>query len=65
MCRALAQLTSVRVSYLLQYLNDIAKYMLTMTASKNEEVSMEACEFWSALAETKYCEQVARDLLPT
>jgi transportin-1 len=62
-CRALVALTAVRIGYLLPHINDVAKYMILFAESNDTTLAMEACEFWTALSETKYCKQVARDHL--
>eukprot|EP01111_Echinosteliopsis_oligospora_P010028 TRINITY_DN3042_c0_g1_i1.p1 TRINITY_DN3042_c0_g1~~TRINITY_DN3042_c0_g1_i1.p1 ORF type:complete len:473 (+),score=115.85 TRINITY_DN3042_c0_g1_i1:949-2367(+) len=38
--------------------------MLSSTQDPDEEVALEACEFWSSLAETPFCKQALTEFLP-
>lgn len=51
-CQAFVTLLEVRNEYLRPYLVDVIKYMLHTTQQVNEEdLAIDACEFWTALAE--------------
>ena len=46
------------------HINDVIKYMLHSTSDPDENVALEACEFWSALAELPVCKDVLPGFLP-
>mmetsp|Transcript_11007 Transcript_11007/g.15159 ORF Transcript_11007/g.15159 Transcript_11007/m.15159 type:complete len:901 (+) Transcript_11007:157-2859(+) len=64
-CHAFVTLVEIRIDYLLPHLRNVIQYMLVQTQDKEETVAMEACEFWSAIAETKYCKDALREFLPS
>ncbi|MFS7967631.1 putative armadillo-like helical, importin beta family [Helianthus anomalus] len=45
-CSAFVQLIEVRPSFLEPHLRNIIEYMLQVNNDPDEEVSLEACEFW-------------------
>ncbi|KAI0225292.1 hypothetical protein L0F63_002794 [Massospora cicadina] len=51
LCRAFVNMLSGHHEFLLPHLNVIAEYMFRMTQADDEEVALEACEFWLAIAE--------------
>lgn len=57
-------LVEIRIDYLSHYLPNVVQYMLHATMDKDESVAIEACEFWTAIAETKVCKQVLAPVLP-
>jgi hypothetical protein len=52
------------VDYLRNYLKNIVQFMMHASQDQSEMVALEACEFWSALAETKVCKDVLREFIP-
>uniref|UniRef100_A0A670IXZ0 Transportin-1 n=1 Tax=Podarcis muralis TaxID=64176 RepID=A0A670IXZ0_PODMU len=50
-CRALVMLLEVRMDRLLPHMISIVEYMLQRTQDQDENVALEACEFWLTLAE--------------
>jgi transportin-1 len=63
-CGAIVLLVEVRIDYLLPHIRNVVQYMLFATQDSNEEVALEACEFWSAVAETQLAKQLLGDILP-
>jgi hypothetical protein len=58
-------LVEVRIDYLLPQIKNVIQYMLYATQDKDEDLAVEACEFWSAVAETKYGRDILAEVLPT
>uniref|UniRef100_A0A8C1HQU7 Transportin-1 n=1 Tax=Cyprinus carpio carpio TaxID=630221 RepID=A0A8C1HQU7_CYPCA len=50
-CRALVMLLEVRVDRLIPHMRSIVEYMLQRSQDPDENVALEACEFWLTLAE--------------
>jgi len=50
-CQALVLLLAARPEKLLPEMENVAEYMLYSTKDKNENVALEACEFWLTFAE--------------
>uniref|UniRef100_A0A2I3G746 Transportin-1 n=1 Tax=Nomascus leucogenys TaxID=61853 RepID=A0A2I3G746_NOMLE len=50
-CRALVMLLEVRIDRLIPHMHSIIQYMLQRTQDHDENVALEACEFWLTLAE--------------
>lgn len=50
-CFALVQLLSYRPDKLIPEMSNVAEYMLYSTRDKNEDVALEACDFWLTFAE--------------
>lgn len=50
-CQALVLLLAAQPERLLPEINNVAEYMLWSTKDKNENVALEACEFWLTFAE--------------
>uniref|UniRef100_A0AAR2IY76 Transportin-1 n=1 Tax=Pygocentrus nattereri TaxID=42514 RepID=A0AAR2IY76_PYGNA len=57
-CRALVMLLEVRMDRLLPHMHNITEYMLQRTQDQDENVALEACEFWLTLAEQPVCKDV-------
>uniref|UniRef100_A0A8C4H3T7 Transportin-1 n=1 Tax=Dicentrarchus labrax TaxID=13489 RepID=A0A8C4H3T7_DICLA len=57
-CRALVMLLEVRLDRLLPHMHNIVEYMLQRTQDQDENVALEACEFWLTLAEQPVCKEV-------
>ncbi|NXE39175.1 TNPO1 protein, partial [Ptilorrhoa leucosticta] len=57
-CRALVMLLEVRMDRLLPHMISIVEYMLQRTQDHDENVALEACEFWLTLAEQPICKEV-------
>ncbi|OCT98635.1 transportin 1 S homeolog isoform X1 [Xenopus laevis] len=57
-CRALVMLLEVRMDRLLPHMHNIVEYMLLRTQDQDENVALEACEFWLTLAEQPICKDV-------
>ncbi|KAF3849359.1 hypothetical protein F7725_015856 [Dissostichus mawsoni] len=57
-CRALVMLLEVRLDRLLPHMLNIIEYMLLRTQDQDENVALEACEFWLTLAEQPVCKEV-------
>nr|XP_023678943.1 transportin-1 [Paramormyrops kingsleyae] len=57
-CRALVMLLEVRMDRLLPHMHNIVEYMLQRTQDQDENVALEACEFWLTLAEQPVCKDV-------
>ncbi|XP_075435678.1 transportin-1 [Ascaphus truei] len=57
-CRALVMLLEVRMDRLLPHMHNIVEYMLLRTQDQEENVALEACEFWLTLAEQPICKEV-------
>jgi transportin-1 len=61
-CKAFVLLLEVRMEFLKEHMNSVILYLLETTLSPNEDLAIEACEFWSSMAEMP--PQVARQYLP-
>ncbi|KAB0801453.1 hypothetical protein PPYR_05807 [Photinus pyralis] len=57
-CRALVLLLEVRIDLLMPQMHNIIEYMLLRTQDCDENVALEACEFWLSLAEQHICREV-------
>lgn len=63
-CTALVQLIEVRPSFLEPHLGNVIEYMLRANKDTNDEVALEACEFWSAYCEAHLRHENLREFLP-
>ena len=63
-CRALVMLLEARMDRLLPHMHNIVEYMLQRTQDQDENVALEACEFWLTLAEQPICKDVLVRHLP-
>mmetsp|Transcript_25495 Transcript_25495/g.42708 ORF Transcript_25495/g.42708 Transcript_25495/m.42708 type:complete len:899 (-) Transcript_25495:814-3510(-) len=59
-CQAFVLLLDNEVNALLPHLKKVMEFMITSTGDKNEEVALEACEFWTSVCE----QQVHNNLDP-
>lgn len=57
-CQALVMLLEVRMDRLIPHMANIIEYMLIRTQDTDENVALEACEFWLSLAEQPICREV-------
>lgn len=63
-CAAFVQLIEVRPSFLEPHLRNVIEYMLQVNKDNDDEVALEACEFWSAYCDAQLPIQSLRDFLP-
>lgn len=63
-CQALVVLLGSRPDKLLPAINDVASFMLYSTQDKDENVALEACEFWLTFAEEPDLQDSLRPILP-
>ncbi|XP_051159694.1 transportin-2 [Leptopilina boulardi] len=64
-CRALVMLLEVRMDRLIPHMHSIIEYMLMRTQDLDENVALEACEFWLSLAEQPICKSALAPHLNT
>ncbi|TFK45047.1 transportin-PC [Crucibulum laeve] len=62
-CQALVLLLAARPEKLMPEMSNVAEYMLYSTKDKNENVALEACEFWLTFAEDADLVEYLRPLL--
>ncbi|KAL0393479.1 UNVERIFIED_CONTAM: Transportin-1 [Sesamum latifolium] len=63
-CAAFVQLIEVRSAVLEPHLRNVIEYMLIVNKDTDEEVALEACEFWSAYCEAELPPENLREFLP-
>ncbi|KAL7257340.1 hypothetical protein ACSBR1_003612 [Camellia fascicularis] len=63
-CAAFVQLIEVRPAFLEPHLRNVIEYMLQVNKDPDDEVSLEACEFWSAYCEAELPPENLREFLP-
>ncbi|KOM36413.1 hypothetical protein LR48_Vigan02g256300 [Vigna angularis] len=63
-CAAFVQLIEVRPSFLEPHLRNVIEYMLQVNKDTDEEVALEACEFWSAYCDAQLPPENLREFLP-
>jgi transportin-1 len=63
-CQALVLLLAARADRLMPEMENVAEYMLYSTKDKNENVALEACEFWLTFAEDADLAHHLAPLLP-
>ncbi|CAI0468897.1 unnamed protein product [Linum tenue] len=63
-CAAFVQLIEVRPSFLEPHLKQVMEYILQVNKDADEEVALEACEFWSAYCDTQLSSENLREFLP-
>ncbi|KAG0488054.1 hypothetical protein HPP92_006865 [Vanilla planifolia] len=63
-CSAFVQLIEVRSSILEPHLRNVIEYMLQANNDSDDEVALEACEFWSAYCDANLPPEGLRDFLP-
>uniref|UniRef100_A0A2K5DCB3 Transportin-1 n=1 Tax=Aotus nancymaae TaxID=37293 RepID=A0A2K5DCB3_AOTNA len=63
-CLALVMLLKVQMDCLLPHMHSIVEYILQRTQDQDENVALEACEFWLTLAEQPLCKNLLVRYLP-
>ncbi|CAG8553062.1 7040_t:CDS:10 [Diversispora eburnea] len=63
-CQALVMLLEVRPDKLMPEISNVVEYMLYSTQDQDEQVALEACEFWLAFAEQEELREHLRPFLP-
>ncbi|KAF8377772.1 hypothetical protein HHK36_031157 [Tetracentron sinense] len=63
-CAAFVQLIEIRPSFLEPHLRNVIEYMLQANKDADDEVCLEACEFWSAYCEAQLRPESLREYLP-
>ncbi|KAI3834266.1 hypothetical protein MKX03_030073 [Papaver bracteatum] len=63
-CSAFVQIIEVRPSFLEPHLRNIGEYMLLANKDTDDEVCLEACEFWSAYCEAQLPPENLVEFLP-
>uniref|UniRef100_A0A6N2L6G1 Transportin-1 n=1 Tax=Salix viminalis TaxID=40686 RepID=A0A6N2L6G1_SALVM len=63
-CSAFVQLIEVRPSFLEPHLRDVVEYILQVNKDGDDEVALEACEFWSAYCDAQLPPENLREFLP-
>ncbi|KAK7280593.1 hypothetical protein RJT34_25658 [Clitoria ternatea] len=63
-CAAFVQLIEVRPSFLEPHLRNVIEYMLQVNKDPDDEVALEACEFWSAYCDAQLPPENLREFLP-
>ncbi|XP_048632631.1 transportin-1 isoform X1 [Brassica napus] len=63
-CAAFVQLTEVLPSSIEPHLRNVMEYMLQVNKYPDEEVALEACEFWSAYCDAQLPPDNLKELLP-
>ncbi|KAJ7967125.1 transportin 1 [Quillaja saponaria] len=61
---AFVQLIEVRSSFLEPHLRNVIEYMLQVNKDTDDEVALEACEFWSAYCDAQLPPENLREFLP-
>ncbi|KNC56479.1 transportin-1 [Thecamonas trahens ATCC 50062] len=62
-CDAMVQMLEVRADLFLDQMDQVVQYMLVCTASDDELLALEACEFWATFAEAAVAEKLIRPQL--
>jgi transportin-1 len=63
-CQALVLLLDVHLECLLPHMKQVIEYFLISTKDSDELVALEACEFWSAICETRIAKEYLAEYLP-
>ncbi|KAL4609820.1 hypothetical protein ACB092_08G008400 [Castanea dentata] len=63
-CAAFVQLIEVHPSFLELHLRNVIEYMLQVNKDTDDEVALEACEFWSAYCDAQLPPENIREFLP-
>lgn len=65
LCRSLTLLLENYIDKIAPQLSNISEFMLIKSQDENEDIALEACEFWLAFAEKKcMCKEVIGPILP-
>lgn len=62
--QAFVMLLEMKPDFLAPHIKQIIKYMLHTTQDEDESVALEACEFWSVIAEQKSFQPILTEFLP-
>ncbi|OMO54088.1 Armadillo-like helical [Corchorus capsularis] len=62
-CAALVQLIEVNPTFLEPHLKNVIEFMLQASKDDDDEVALEACEFWSTYCETELNPELLREYL--
>ncbi|GLT86057.1 hypothetical protein SLE2022_042200 [Rubroshorea leprosula] len=63
-CGAFVQLIEVHPDFLQPHLKNVIEYILQVNEDANDEVALEACEFWTAYCDAQLPAENLRDFLP-
>ncbi|KAJ4715946.1 transportin 1 [Melia azedarach] len=63
-CAAFVQLIEVRPSFLEPHLRNVIEYMLQVNKDTDEEVALEACEFWHSYCDAQLPPEDLKEFLP-
>ncbi|XP_010256339.1 PREDICTED: transportin-1-like [Nelumbo nucifera] len=63
-CAAFVQLIEVRPAFLEPHLRNVIEYMLQANKDDDDEVALEACEFWSAYCDAQFQTECLGEFLP-
>ncbi|KAK1299596.1 Transportin-1 [Acorus calamus] len=63
-CSALVQLIEVRPFFLEPHLGNVVEYLLKANEDSDDDVALEACEFWSAYCDARLPPERLREFLP-
>lgn len=63
-CRSLVALFEIRPDTLINHLHIVIQYMIARSKDEENEVALEACEFWLSVPENDYGKNVLRQYLP-
>ncbi|XP_021741632.1 transportin-1-like [Chenopodium quinoa] len=63
-CSAFVQLVEVKPSFLEPHLRNVIEYMLQVNKDGDDEVALEACEFWSAYCDAQLPPENLKEFLP-
>ncbi|XP_038972987.1 transportin-1-like isoform X2 [Phoenix dactylifera] len=63
-CAAFVQLIEVAPSFLEPHLRNVIEYILQVNKDPDDEVALEACEFWSAYCDANFPSDSLREFLP-
>ncbi|KAG8501956.1 hypothetical protein CXB51_000207 [Gossypium anomalum] len=63
-CAAFVQLIEIHPSFLEPHLKNVIEYMLQVSKDTDDEVALEACEFWSAYCDAQLPYENLREYLP-
>ncbi|KNA13109.1 hypothetical protein SOVF_119770 [Spinacia oleracea] len=63
-CSAFVQLVEVKPSFLEPHLRNLIEYMLQVNKDGDDEVALEACEFWSAYCDAQLPPENLKEFVP-
>lgn len=63
-CKAIVQLMDVCIERIIPQMGAIIEFMLGCTKQEDEDIALEACEFWLTLAEQESCRGLLSQALP-